>query len=96
MRQPELTAFLSLLGEGQVARNHRCLSQRIYTMFPRDRVHETWPHADGDSSCDESDNDLGLEVDEDDEFENLPATPTPVSASTRVSDCERIFQFRLT
>ncbi|KAJ7912831.1 hypothetical protein B0H13DRAFT_1874415 [Mycena leptocephala] len=84
MRQPNLTAFLSL--PGQVARHHRCLSQRIYTMFPRDRVHESWPHADGDSSCGESDDGMGLDAgdDSDSEFENLPPTPTPGLASTRV------------
>ncbi|KAK7037157.1 hypothetical protein R3P38DRAFT_3311664 [Favolaschia claudopus] len=67
MRQSELTASLSLSEDGQPARRHHCLSQRIYTMFPRDRVHEPWPHADGDFSCGESDDDLGLDVDDDDD-----------------------------
>ncbi|KAK6984722.1 hypothetical protein R3P38DRAFT_3332778 [Favolaschia claudopus] len=84
MRQSELTASLSLSGDGQPARRHHCLSQRIYTMFPRDRVHEPWPHADGDSSCGESDDDLGLDVDDDDdeyENENIPQSPTPAQPS---------------
>lgn len=57
-------------------------------MFSRHRVHESWPHADGDSSCGESDDDMGLDAgdDSDSEFENLPPTPTPGLASTRVSD----------
>ncbi|KAF7371961.1 hypothetical protein MVEN_00054100 [Mycena venus] len=83
MRQPSLTAFLSLPGEGQVARYHRCLPQRIYTMFPRDRVHESWPHADGDSSCGESDNELGLNAEDDSDFDNFSLAPTPIPA-TRV------------
>ncbi|KAJ7080144.1 hypothetical protein B0H15DRAFT_804135 [Mycena belliarum] len=70
---------------GQTARTHHCLSQRIYTMFPRDRVREEWTLADGDSSCGESDHDLGLDDDDDDDFENLPLTPTPASVpNTRI------------
>ncbi|KAK7012389.1 hypothetical protein R3P38DRAFT_3279919 [Favolaschia claudopus] len=87
MRQPTVTASFSLPGDHQTIRRHHCLSQRIYTMFPRDRVHEPYPHADGDSSCGESDDDddLGLEVDDDgdDEFENLRESPAPAQP-TRV------------
>ncbi|KAJ6467428.1 hypothetical protein C8R45DRAFT_1106169 [Mycena sanguinolenta] len=84
IRQPDLTALFSL--PGQPARHHRCLSQQIYTMFPRDRVHENWTHADGDSSCGESDDNIELNGNDtdDDEFENLPPNPTPGLASTRV------------
>ncbi|KAJ6463110.1 hypothetical protein C8R47DRAFT_1327041 [Mycena vitilis] len=83
IRQPELTAYFSLPGPGQVVRAHHCLSQRLYTIFPRDRIHEQWPLADGDSSCGESDDALGLGDDNDDDYENLPPTPTP-ALPTRV------------
>ncbi|KAJ7754849.1 hypothetical protein B0H16DRAFT_1831582 [Mycena metata] len=77
LRQPILNAVFALPGPGQTARSHHCISQRLYTMFPRDRVREQWPLADGNSSCGESDDDLGLDDDADDD-ENLPPTPTPV------------------
>ncbi|KAF8180321.1 hypothetical protein K438DRAFT_1202879 [Mycena galopus ATCC 62051] len=81
MRQPSLTAFLSLPAEGQVARYHRCLPQRIYTMFPCDRVHESWSPADGDSSCGESDDELGLNAEDDSDFDNFPLAMTPIPAT---------------
>jgi hypothetical protein len=62
----------------QTSRSHHCISRRIYTMFPRDSVHEVWPGEDGDSSCGESDGDS------DHGFENLPPSPT-AQLSTRVS-----------
>ncbi|KAJ7722088.1 hypothetical protein B0H16DRAFT_1789844 [Mycena metata] len=51
-------------------------------MFPRNRVRKQWPLADGNSSCGESDDELGLDNDDDND-ENLPPTPTPV-VQTRV------------
>ncbi|KAJ7511954.1 hypothetical protein B0H11DRAFT_2371466 [Mycena galericulata] len=74
-----VTAFFALPGSGQVPRLHRCLSRRIYTMFPRDLY-----HPDGDSSCGESDDELGLDLDDDD-YENLPPSPTPGEAPTRAT-----------
>ncbi|KAJ7675261.1 hypothetical protein B0H17DRAFT_1140337 [Mycena rosella] len=84
---PNLTATFALPGPGQVPRPHHCLSQRLYTMFPRDRVHEQWLYADGDSSCGESDDDsnLGLELGDNDDWENLPHSPTPRDIPTRAS-----------
>ncbi|KAJ7120401.1 hypothetical protein C8R44DRAFT_737212 [Mycena epipterygia] len=83
IRQPELTAHFALPGTGQVARTHHSLSQRIHTVFPRDRVHERWPHPDGKSSCGKSDGevDLGLE---DGDWENLPPSPIPIVVPTGV------------
>ncbi|KAK6996213.1 hypothetical protein R3P38DRAFT_3329590 [Favolaschia claudopus] len=81
-------ASFSLPGDQQTVRRHHCLSQRIYTMFPRDRVHEPYPYADGDSSCGESDDDddLGLEVDDDGDDDittgALGRTHTPLPSPT--------------
>ncbi|KAJ7436551.1 hypothetical protein FB451DRAFT_1417408 [Mycena latifolia] len=90
IHQPELTAIFALPRPGQLARTHRCLPQRIHTMFPRDRVHERWPHADGESSCDEDDDtdlDLG-----DDDWETFPPSPTPVQAPTRILRSRAVLQ----